>query len=140
MPGPDPKPNRVRRNTPVKEQVRAVLPREGRSGRPPKMPPWAPTDDWLEEQWRKWWTSPQATQWDSTLHTPILGRLLLLYVEAPMSSEARQIEHQMGLTPKGMKDLGWRLADDEVGERRGEREERVSSQPRKLRAVDPNVS
>ena len=137
MPGPDPKPNRVRRNVPVKEQVRAVLPREGRSGRPPKMPPWVPVDDWAEEMWRKWWTSPEATQWDSTTTPAILGRMLLLYAENPQSPEIRQIEQQLGLTPKAKKDLGWRLADDEVGERR---EERVASQPRKLRAVDPNVS
>lgn len=138
MPGPDPKPNRVRRNTPVKEQVRALLPREGRSGRPPAIPPWAPGDEWLEQLWAKWWTSPQATQWDATIHTATLGRLLLLYVDDPKSAEARQIEKEMGLTPKSMKDLGWKVADDEVGERRSEREE--AKPARKLRAVDPAVS
>ena len=133
MPGPDPKPNRVRRNTPVKEQVRAVLPREGRKGRPPGMPPWVPVDDWAEEMWRRWWTSPQATQWDAKLHPAILGRLLLLYAENPESSEIRQIEQQLGLTPKAMRDLGWRVADEEPEQRK----QTARSERPHLRAVDP---
>lgn len=139
MPGPDPKPNRVRRNTPVKEQVRAVLPREGRSGRPPAMPPWVPVDDWAEMMWRRWWASPQATQWDSKTTPAILGRMLLLYAEAPQSSEIRQIEQQLGLTPKSMRDLGWRVADDETAEKRTETSQSVPQRP-KLRAVDPAAS
>lgn len=68
-------------------------------------------------QWKRWWTSPQASQWDAAVHAPVLGRLLLLYVEDPESTEIRQIEHQMGLTPKGMKDLGWRVDDESKPEK-----------------------
>jgi hypothetical protein len=50
-------------------------------------------------------------------------------------TEARQLEEHLGLTPKAMKNLLWKVADDELAEARQDHPAAASA--RRLRAVDP---
>lgn len=72
--------------------------------------------------WARMWTTPQATQWDQMVHVAARrAQLEDIWAEtvrdgkapAPVSGEMRMLEHELGLTPKAMKELRWRLAADE---------------------------
>lgn len=137
MPGPPPNPNRRRRN--VGPQL-LELPSEGRQGAAPKWP--------LEDQtpaeraiWVDLWGLPQAVMWERLRWTRTVARYVrtLVRAEEPVPTrdaltEARQLEEHLGLTPKAMKSLLWKVADDEVGARRAPA---PAGESRRLRAVDP---
>lgn len=117
--GPEPKEQRRRRNIPTKQAKQAQLPASGRKGRAPNIPSHIAATDELRELWRTWWSSPQATQWHTQTVKPIVGRLLALHAqevdegpEPRRSSEMRQLEQNLGLSPKGLRDLCWVIVDD----------------------------
>lgn len=117
--GPEPNEQRRRRNTPAKVAKQVSLPASGRKGTVPKIPGHIIATPELRELWRTWWRSPQATQWHTQTVKPILGRLLALHdqeiLEGPeprRSSEMRQLEQNLGLSPKGMRDLCWVIVAD----------------------------
>jgi hypothetical protein len=78
--------------------------------------------DWLpheEERWATLWSSPQASQWDSSVVG--LAAALVTYetlilrdkASAWVAAEARHAYEQLGLTPRAMAALGWVIGDDE---------------------------
>lgn len=77
---------------------------------------------WTAQQKRRWkelWQSPQATQWDESCAGTVA--LLVQYESQLLSGdgtawvgqEARYASDALGLTPKSMNALGWRIADVE---------------------------
>ncbi|MDH2391255.1 hypothetical protein QCN29_21210 [Streptomyces sp. HNM0663] len=80
--------------------------------------------EWSEAdraRWRELWQSPQATQWDDTARGTVA--VLLVYesailagtASAWMAQEARYASEALGLTPRAMAALGWRIVDVEDG-------------------------
>lgn len=115
--------DRRRRNAPTFDWV--TLPREGRKGRAPNLPPlpvaWrtAKSSAWsapARDYWRWLWATPQATQWDESgfsLHAALILREAMErdpLNSAKFSAELRQIEDRHGLNPKAMLTLRWRLS------------------------------
>jgi len=68
-------------------------------------------------RWKELWSSPQATQWDDS----VIGTVAVLVVyeqailsgsaSAWMAQEARYAAEALGLTPKAMAALGWRITE-----------------------------
>ncbi|MGW7364813.1 hypothetical protein ACWGI8_15620 [Streptomyces sp. NPDC054841] len=84
----------------------------------PDMPPereWSETEG---EQWRQWWSSPQAAMWDESF-VPSVAVMLTYYGKILDGSatrdhltEYRQLAGALGLTAEGMKRLGWTFQGD----------------------------
>nr|WP_017615775.1 hypothetical protein [Nocardiopsis salina] len=79
-----------------------------------------PGREWTEAEARRWeeiWQSPQATQLDDTARGTVA--VLIVYesailageASAWMAQEARYASEALGLTPKAMAALGWRIAE-----------------------------
>ena len=77
------------------------------------MPPGRAWSDAEQQMWSSLWESPQATQWDDS-YVPIVA----LYVQvvcqsyagratAGLAAEARYLADHLGLSPAGLKTLGW---------------------------------
>lgn len=76
--------------------------------------------DWSEaeqERWRELWESPQATQWDDAARG-VVG--VLVACESAIWSgkaaswqalEARHASESLGLSPRAMVALGWRIVE-----------------------------
>ena len=144
MPGPAPKPNRVRRSMPESEKQRVVLPAEGNQGRIPEPRTAADLLPSSMERWASWWRSPMAVMWHPEGDLDELSRLLAMYdandrgeLSATEAKELRQLASAYGLTPKGRKELHWVIdeplvdageapvsQDDELAERRRRSESR----------------
>jgi hypothetical protein len=124
--GPPPKPGAIRRNKSTIDWV--FLPREGRQGEPPKLPNWRTWHPATLDAWRTWWSTPQATRWDQTgvsLHRwALLYDQLITSPDAPVSAHTQitAIEDRHGFSQKAMVQLRWKLAPDEVADKRVERE------------------
>lgn len=76
--------------------------------------------DWTEDdrtRWEELWQSPQATMWDDTARGTVA--VLIVYEAAILAGsaaawqaqEARYAAESLGLTPKAMASLGWRISD-----------------------------
>lgn len=82
--------------------------------RMPKGPEWSAGQ---RARWRELWRSPQATQWDDTAIGTVAS--LLIYEAAIWESkasawqaqEARYAAEALGLTPKAMVAMGWRIVE-----------------------------
>lgn len=87
----------------------------------PKIPTGANWSRAQRARWRELWSSPQATQWDESVKGTIVR--LIVFETAVLSGnasawqalEARHAEDSLGLTPKAMVAMGWRIVerDDE---------------------------
>lgn len=77
--------------------------------------------EWSEaelDRWEELWSSPQATQWDDTARGTVA--VLVTYEAAIFSGqasawqaqEARYAAEALGLTPKALVALGWRIVDE----------------------------
>lgn len=84
----------------------------------PEPPPgrrWSPAE---LERWRELWESPQATQWDDTARGTVA--VLVTYESAVFggtaaawqAQEARYAAEALGLTPRALAQLGWRIVDE----------------------------
>lgn len=84
----------------------------------PKIPPGR---EWSPEQAARWtelWESPQATQWDDSARGTVA--LLLIYESAVIAGtatawqaqEARYAAEALGLTPRALAHLGWRINEE----------------------------
>jgi len=100
------------------------LPAEGRKGAAPRLPP---LREWSTETlrlWREVWRKPQATMWhDVEAVVPLAIVWQDLQVLAPertaaLLAELRQVENALGLGPRALAQLRWRVVSDEVAERR----------------------
>lgn len=131
---------RVRRNLP---SAFVELPMEGYQG---PIPEW-PLDDVSEQELRRWervWRSAQAAQW-VRLHVDLTVARYVRLVLAVESATGNNIataqtlntvtalEDRLGLSPKALQLLSWKVTDDEVAERRAP----AATPPRRLKAVDP---
>ncbi|MWV50074.1 hypothetical protein GRS96_12420 [Rathayibacter sp. VKM Ac-2803] len=130
-----------------------LLPRNGFKGRVPTFPLPDPTDR-EKKVWRELWRTPQAAMWDIErwrMHT--IGHYCRWLVrseamDAPAATlgQVHRLADQLGITPAGMKENGWRIATDELAGKRGEDEDGADAAPepqlpreqpgeRRLRAV-----
>lgn len=112
------KPNsRVRRGSLGAKNPIVELPAGGCDLPIPRLPT---GPDWSRGQrarWRELWKSPQATQWDDTA----IGTVACLLIfeaavwagtaSAWQAQEARYASEALGLTPKAMTSLGWRIVE-----------------------------
>lgn len=82
--------------------------------RMPRGPEWTAAQ---RARWRDLWRSPQATQWDETAVGTVAS--LLIYetaiwagtASAWQAQEARYAAEALGLTPKAMVAMGWRIVE-----------------------------
>ena len=93
------------------------LPAEGCTLPVPTIPT-AVRGQWNRQQknrWKELWQSPQATQWDDSVSGTVA--LLVTYESQLLSGsgaawiaqECRYASDALGLTPKAMNSLGWRI-------------------------------
>lgn len=80
--------------------------------------------EWSEserDRWHELWESPQATQWDEsmigTVATLVVyeGAVLSGTAAAWQAQELRYATEALGLTPRSMAQLGWRITDGATG-------------------------
>jgi hypothetical protein len=103
-----------------------------------------------KDLWKKLWRTPQAAEWARLKWDRDVAQYVRHKAAAEIGSlddsrEARQRGHHLGLTPKGMKDLMWTIATDQVAERRQAHQAATgtdggASPRRRLKAVDPSES
>ncbi|MEJ6019864.1 phage terminase small subunit [Corynebacterium sp. H113] len=139
MPGPPPKNDGTRRTKGALPYVLAELPSEGRKGRAPAWP----LAGRAPRGWAALWRLPQAVMWEKMHSELAVARYLLLRVDmedamaekkevkSAVFSEIRQSEDALGLSPKGMQTLRWRVRLDEVEE---QRQHKRASNPANRRA------
>ncbi|GAA3667220.1 hypothetical protein FB459_1277 [Yimella lutea] len=85
----------------------------------PEMPKGRDWTDAERERWAELWESPQATQWDDSARG-VVG-VLVAYETAIFSGkaaswqalEARHASESLGLSPRALVALGWRIVGDE---------------------------
>lgn len=100
-------------------QALVTLPSEGCLLPVPEMPASREWDAHEQARWEELWSSPQATQWDETAKGTVA--LLVAYESLLLGSkgsawvaqECRYAAEALGLTPKALTALGWRIADDD---------------------------
>lgn len=114
------KPNSRAHRRPAQAAARAALvdlPAAGCDLPVPEIPAgreWTEAD---EARWAELWQSPQATMWDDTARGTVA--VLIVYEAAVlggtaaawMAQEARYAAEALGLTPKAMASLGWRISE-----------------------------
>lgn len=124
--GPKPDPEALRRDRPSDRDGWTDLPAEGRKTAAPKWPLCGLENGLSEREsavWREIWATPQAVAWERlgwTLEVGLYVRLLVLAEGGSMSAatEARQWSDRLGLNPAAMLRNRWRIARDQVSERR----------------------
>ncbi len=114
------KPHSRAHRRPVSTGARSALVDLPAAGCDLPVPPMPPGREWTEAEARRWeeiWQSPQATQLDDTARGTVA--VLIVYesailageASAWMAQEARYASEALGLTPKAMAALGWRIAE-----------------------------
>ncbi|CDR07368.1 hypothetical protein [Streptomyces iranensis] len=86
---------------------------------PPPAPDGVEWTDAQQARWRSLWTSPQSFMWDETAAGTVA--VLVVYETALLSGAAsawqaqeyRYASEALGLTPKAMQTLGWKLEGTE---------------------------
>ena len=147
--GPPPSPT-SRRQTGTQAHTWTDLPAEGFAGEIPAWP--LPHESDLESaMWERYWRKPQAAAWAALGMADEIALYVRLYLEAgcgdgdgpsvKAAAEARQRAKQLGLTPDGMLHNRWRIARDELTEKRDEkpRESAGQSARKRLKAVDTDA-
>lgn len=96
------------------------------------------------EMWAWAWSTPQAWAWAQPseswrLHTVAMWVRTYVLCESSEATAAdkgslHRFADQIGMTPAGLKENGWAIAADEVGERAAERSDKPKP-ARRLRAV-----
>jgi hypothetical protein len=93
--------------------------------------------------WRDLWRTPQAAQWERLKWTNEVAQYVRHKSAAECgnleeSREARLRAKDLGLTPKGMKDLMWVIADDEVKAARAAKtaDTKATERRKRFKAVD----
>ena len=122
-----------------------ALPSEGYTGEVPTFPLPAANDRELSV-WESLWRTPQACAWSMQswrwLNVADLVRLQVRGEahDAPVNiaTVVRQLRADLGLTPAGLKENGWAIAENEVAAKAAEKAESTepASRPqRRMRAV-----
>jgi hypothetical protein len=118
MPGPLPDPNAIRRNAPTIPTL--TLPLSGRKGPAPDVPIWVQLGTAGSAWWAWAWATPQAVAWGTSvgMEATVARRAqledMLADTENPASIHRliAPLDKDLGLTPKGMADLRWKIVDD----------------------------
>lgn len=134
------------------EIIRSVLEPDPESGRMIKVASVQATEEFHEREldvWHEAWRTPQAAAWSiQSWRWPIIAEYCRLKTVTELEPDANaaligqlhRFRDQLGLTPAGLKDNGWAIAVDEVGERRDDRATGTADPSpaprRRLRAVD----
>lgn len=100
------------------------------------------------ELWRKVWRTPQAAQWAKAGWDREVAQYVRHKAAGEIGSmedakEARMRAKDLGLTPKGMKDLLWTISTDELAERRQQQTAATGTEGgtrRRVKAVDKSGS
>ncbi len=101
-----------------------VLPLSGCDLPVPDLPAGRVWSDAERTMWAELWASPQATQWHDAyvplvaMYVQIVCQSLAGKATAGLAQEARHLAEQLGLSPAGLRALGWRMeqVDTESGE------------------------
>lgn len=134
-----PEGTRVRRHTNTFDS----LPMNGYEGPIPDWPLLVATEFELE-RWERLWRTAQASQWVRMHIEFTVARYvrLVLTVEADTKNNlataqtlntVTSLEDRLGLSPKALQNLSWKIASDEVAE---QRDVSVAVRERNLKAVD----
>lgn len=103
----------------------STLPSEGWNGTPPSF--MLPNPSQRERELWKWaWCTPQAAAWN---REPWRWHAVAMWVRTAVTCESQEASaaernslhrfaDQIGLTPAGLRENGWRIAEDELAERR----------------------
>ena len=92
-----------------------TLPPNGYAG---PFPTWPDNDEPTPQErqlWDELWRTPQAAKWVDSGYDRVLARYVRLYFRADEEakgtwlSELRQIEDRLGLSPLGLRRLGWQI-------------------------------
>lgn len=116
--GPRPNPSAPRSRHRVPDDKTIYLPAEGCDLPPPKLPSVRKWSAYERRLWHELWGSPQASQWDDS-NIPAVAAMLVHYsailagtATAWEAQEYRHLATSLGLTPAGMKTLGWVIGDE----------------------------
>lgn len=110
--------------------VFTALPAEGYDGEPPEFPLPAPYGRELDV-WAEAWRTPQAAAWSVQ---PWRWRAVAMWVRWSVRMEAEDASaalgnvviryaDQIGLTPAGLKENGWKIAEDSLAAKRQNRDD-----------------
>lgn len=127
--GPIPDPNALRRDRPADKDGWTDLPAAGFDGKVPDFPLCGLSDGLSDREAAIWvaiWRTPQAAAWSRLGWVLEVGLYVRLMVAAETgnvsaATEARQWSDRLGLNPAAMLRNRWRIARDQVGERRAAR-------------------
>jgi hypothetical protein len=126
---------------------------EGKSRTKVKEPDDGSTESFRDREsqvWAEAWRTPQACAWSmQSWRWPVVAEYCRLKTvveldpsaSAALVAQLHRYRDQIGLTPAGLKENGWAIAVDEVGQRAAERSEQpvepaVTQKPqRRMRAV-----
>lgn len=118
-PGPRQKPwtphSRANRGRGGAAPARVTLPQAGCSLPAPDMPAGRQWGDHERAMWAELWASGQATQWSDgdiytvAMYVRVVCDALTGRVTAGLAQEARHYANSLGLSPEGMKSLGWEM-------------------------------
>ena len=109
--------SRAHRGTVGSRQALTDLPAAGCDLPVPDLPLGREWSDAESARWEELWQSPQATQWDETARGTVAS--LVIYevaifsgtASAWMAQEARYAAEALGLTPRALASLGWRIVE-----------------------------
>ena len=117
------------------------LPSEGRKG---ATPTW-PFKGKAPKYWGHVWTLPQAVEWERIGAEDVVARYVklrgLVYtagldkVRSSSLTELRYLEDTLGLSPKGMQSLRWRIGGTEAPKERVSKQGTGRSRRNRLRVV-----
>jgi len=107
--------SRVHRGAVGSRQALVELPATGCPLPVPDMPAGREWSDVDRARWAELWESPQATQWDETARGTVATLVIFESAifagtaSAWMAQEARYAAESLGLTPRALGQLGWRI-------------------------------
>lgn len=124
-----------------------ALPSDGYDGDVPDWPLEPEMTTTEESYWAAAWRMPQAWAWSQPSEQwriPSVARWVRLAVRcdeldagAAHLAQLHRFADQIGMTPAGLKENGWAIVTDEVGEKRADRKpEDQPKRERRLRAAD----
>lgn len=103
--------------SPTARAALVVLPAAGCELPVPRMPAGREWTTVERRRWRELWKSPQATQWDETASGTVAllvayeSQLLTGTGAAWVAQEARHAADALGLTPRALAALGWKIEE-----------------------------
>lgn len=109
--------SRATRGTVGSRQALVDLPAHGCELPVPDLPAGRAWSQSARDRWNELWKSPQATQWDESARGTVAS--LVIYEAAILSGkatawqaqEARYAAEALGLTPRALAQLGWRISE-----------------------------